>query len=403
MSASAKSEQVSFLKSCINGINALSGIGILSIPYALSSGGWLSLILLLLIAMAAYFTALLLRRCMDSYPDISSYSDMAGRAFGAKGRVIAALFISLELYLVAIGLLILEEDNLYKLSPNFALRLGNLIIEGRHSFLILSGLLIWPSMLLSDLDVMSYVSAGGVISSLVVVLCVLCVGLSGKQEFNGNRRLINFQGIPTALSLYSFCYGAHAVFPAIYTSMRKKKQFSGVLLTSFVICTINYLSMAIIGYLMYGQNVESQVTLNLPVHEACSKIAIYTILAGPIAKYPLTITPVANVIESWLPLNYQKKKPIGVVIRSSLLISTVILALVFPSFQSVTSLSGAFLVVSVSFLLPCVCYLKIFEIYRNWGIELVVIMIIILMAVIVGAVGTYSSIISDVKHPNSIN
>ncbi|KAJ6690001.1 hypothetical protein OIU85_006301 [Salix viminalis] len=35
-----------FLKTCFNGLNALSGVGILSIPYALSQGGWLSLILL---------------------------------------------------------------------------------------------------------------------------------------------------------------------------------------------------------------------------------------------------------------------------------------------------------------------------------------------------------------------
>lgn len=65
-------------------VNA-SGIGILSIPYALSSGGWLSLITLILIAAAACFTGLLLRKCMDTDPDITTYSDIAGHAFGRKG------------------------------------------------------------------------------------------------------------------------------------------------------------------------------------------------------------------------------------------------------------------------------------------------------------------------------
>lgn len=155
--------------------------------------------------------------------------------------------------------------------------------------------------------------------------------------------------------------------------------------------------MAILGYLIYGQNVQSQVTLNLPTDKVSSKVAIYTILASPVAKYALTVMPIATAIESRLPANFQENKSTIIVIRMSLLVSTVVLAAVFPSFQSVVSLSGAFLIVIVSFLLPCVCYLKIFEAYRNWGFELFGIVVIMLMAVFVGVLGTYSSIAQTVK------
>lgn len=393
-----ENKQVSFLKTCINGINALSGMGILSIPYALSAGGWLSLILLILIAAAASFTGLLMCRCMDRNPNVTSYSDIASHAFGRKGKLVASFFTSLELYFVATGFLIMEEDNLHKLSPNFALKLGSLSIDGRHSFVILSGILILPTMWLSNLGVMSYVSACGVLSSLVVVVCVLCVGVTKGVGFHGKGSLINLQGLPTALSLYVFCYGAHAMFPSIYNSMRKKNQFSKVMFVSFVICTITNLSMAVLGYLIYGQNVQSQVTLNLPTQKLSSKIAIYTILAGPIAKYALTITPIATAIESVLPDRYQDSKSIGILVRMSLLISTVVMAMVFPSFQSLTSLSGAALIVIVSFFLPCACYLKIFKVHQKWGTELAGILTIMLMSVVVGAVGTYSSIAQTVKH-----
>ncbi|XVE98668.1 hypothetical protein REPUB_Repub03eG0127200 [Reevesia pubescens] len=391
-------KQMSFLKTCINGINALSGIGILSIPYALSSGGWLSLVLLILIAAAACFTGLLIRRCMDADPHISSYIDIAGHAFGRKGRVIASFFTCLELFFVATGFLILEGDNLHKLSPDFALKLGGITLDGRLSFIILSGIAILPSMWLNDLSTLSYVSAGGVLSSLVIVVCVFCVGVTKEIGFHGKGRLINFSGIPTAINLYTFCYGAHATFPPIYSSMRKKTQFSKVLLTSFVICTITYTSMAVLGYLIYGQNVQVQVTLNLPTEKAISKVAIYTVLAAPIAKYTLTVMPIGTTIESRLPANYRGRKAISVFIRMSILISTVVLAVVFPSFQSVMTLTGAALVVCVSFLFPCLCYLKTFEVYRNWGIELAGIVVIMLLALLVGMVGTYSSITQTVKH-----
>ncbi|OMO61043.1 Amino acid transporter, transmembrane [Corchorus capsularis] len=373
---SDQDKQISFLKTCINGMNALSGIGILSIPYALSSGGWLSLAILLLIAAAACFTALLISRCMDANPESRSYIDIAGQAFGRKGRVIASVFICLELFFVATGLLIMEGDNLTKLSP---------------------GLAILPSMWLNDLSALSYVSAGGVLCSLVILVCVFCVGVTKEVGFHGKGRLINLNGIPTAINLYTFCYGAHAVFPPIYSSMKKKSQFSKVLLTSFIIYTITYMSMAIVGYLIYGQNVQSQVTLNLPTEKVSSKIAIFTVLAAPIAKYALTVMPIATAIASRLPANYRGRKAINIVIRMSILISTVVLAVVFPSFQSVMSLCGAVLVVFVSFLFPCLCYLKTFEIYKKWGIELVGIVIIMLLALAVGSVGTYSSIAQTVK------
>ncbi|XVF47820.1 hypothetical protein PTKIN_Ptkin03bG0141700 [Pterospermum kingtungense] len=391
--------QISFFMTCINGINALSGIGILSIPYALSSGGWLSLIILVLIAGAACFTGLLISRCMDADPDnIGSYIDIAGQAFGRKGRIIASFFTCLELFFVATGYLILEGDNLHKLSPDFELKLGSMSLDGRFSFVILSGIAILPSMWLNDLSALTYVSAGGVLSSLIIIVCVFCVGLTKDVGFHGKGRLINFSGIPTAVNLYTFCYGAHPTFPPIYTSMRKKTQFSKVLLTSFVICTANYMSMAVVGYLIYGQNVESLVTLNLPTEKVSSKVAIYTVLAAPIAKYALTVMPISTTIESRLPANYRGRKAIGIFIRTSILLSTVVLAVVFPSFQSVMSLSGAALVVCVSFLLPCLCYLKTFEVYRKWGIELAGIVVIMLLALLAGSVGTYSSITRTVKH-----
>ncbi|KAE9458178.1 hypothetical protein C3L33_09898, partial [Rhododendron williamsianum] len=232
---SSTSKQVGFSKSCINNINALSGVGILSAPYALSSGGWLSLILLLLIVASAYFTGLLICRCMDSNPSITTYPDIAATAFGRKGRITASIIIYSELYLVAVGFLIIEGDNLHKLFPNFALKLGNLTMDGRNSFAIVAGALIFPSILLTDLGVLSYISFGGVISSIIIVAAVLCVGTTKGVGFHEKGNLVNFKGLPTALSLYTFSYGGHAMFPAIYNSMKKKSQFPKVCLKCLLI------------------------------------------------------------------------------------------------------------------------------------------------------------------------
>ncbi|OWM75941.1 hypothetical protein CDL15_Pgr009586 [Punica granatum] len=59
---------------------------------------------------------------------------------------------------------------------------------------------------------------------------------------------------------------------------------------------------------------------------------------------------------------------------------------------------GAFLSVTVSLLLPCLCYLRIQKAARTFGIELVVIGCIVVAGVVLGAVGTYTSLKQISEH-----
>ncbi|GAB2276060.1 hypothetical protein Dimus_010802 [Dionaea muscipula] len=52
--------------------------------------------------------------------------------------------------------------------------------------------------------------------------------------------------LPVALGLYGYCYSGHVVFPNIPTSMEKPSQFPVVHFTSFGLCTILYVGVAVI-------------------------------------------------------------------------------------------------------------------------------------------------------------
>ncbi|KAK1265902.1 hypothetical protein QJS04_geneDACA000604 [Acorus gramineus] len=378
-----------FSRTCFNGINALSGVGILSIPYALAQGGWLSLVLLFVMAIICCYTGLLLQRCMDANPRIRSYPDVGEHAFGYKGRVVIALFLYLELYLVSIGFLILEGDNLENLLPGTSFVFLGLNITGKQFFVLIATLLILPTTWLRNLSLLAYVSAGGVLASVVMVLCVFWVGALGGIGFHEGGRLLNLKGLSTSMSLYAFCYSGHAVFPTLYTSMKTKSQFPKALLTCFVLCFINYGTMAVLGYLMFGDNVNSQVTLNLPVGNLGSKIAIYTTLINPFTKYALMVTPIATAIEERLSC---RNVSASLIIRTLIVISTVIVALAVPLFGYLMALIGSFLCVAASMLIPCICYLKIFESSRHFGFELLTILGILVLGFVIAVVGTYSSL-----------
>ncbi|XP_042021161.1 amino acid transporter AVT1I-like [Salvia splendens] len=140
----------SFLKTTFNGLNSLLGIAVLSVPYALSCGDWASLILLLVISSATCYTGLLIKKCMEADPNIRTYPGIGEKAFGARGRLVVSIFMNLELYLLAIGFLILVADNLHSLLPDLLVNVqGRSVINGRQTCILLAALIIMPTVQLS--------------------------------------------------------------------------------------------------------------------------------------------------------------------------------------------------------------------------------------------------------------
>ncbi|KAI5069399.1 hypothetical protein GOP47_0015700 [Adiantum capillus-veneris] len=268
----------STLQGTLNGINVLCGVGILTTPYALKEGGWLSLGLFLMLAIISFYTGILLRSCLDSQPGLETYPDIGQAAFGTYGRVTISIFLYMELYVTAcVEFLILEGDNISAVFPNANLGLFGLHLTGTQLFIIMTAICVLPTVLLRDLSLLSYVSAVGVVASVVVVLCVLWVGVGGVG-FQKTSPLLNLSTLPISVGLYGFCYSGHSVFPNIYSSLKNPSQFPKVLM----------IRMAVMGFTMFGDETESQITLNLPEQLVASKIAVWCTIINPFTKYPFT-------------------------------------------------------------------------------------------------------------------
>lgn len=188
-----------------------------------------------------------------------------------------------------------------------------------------------PTTWLKSLGLLAYVSAGGVLASIVLVLSIFWVGAIDDVGFEEKGVIWRWNGLISAISMYTFCYCGHAVFPTICNSMKDRSQFPKVLFVCFILSTITYGSMATMGYSMYGQNLLSQITLNLPSGKISSKIAIHTTLINSITKYALVVSPIAIAIEDKLPLQ-KSKSIVSYFIRTFLVISMVVVALTVPFF-----------------------------------------------------------------------
>ncbi|KAI3429161.1 Aa_trans domain-containing protein [Psidium guajava] len=333
---------------------------------------------------------------MDANPLVKTYPDIGELAFGRKGRAVICLFMYLELYLVAVEFLILEGDNLDKLFPDHDFKLGHSKIGGKQGFVLLAALVILPTTWLRSLGALAYVSAGGVLASIVLVSCVLWVGAVDGVGFDGEGTLLSWSGIPTTVSLFAFCYCGHAVFPTLCNSMKDRNQFSKVLFVCFLTSTVTYGSMAVLGYSMFGEHLKSQVTLNLPIRKMSSQIAIYTTLINPLTKYAIVVNPIATALEETCP--FRGSRPMSILVRTVIVVSTVIVALVIPFFGYVMAFTGSFLGITVSVLLPCFCYLKINKGSKKGMIEVGAVVGIVLVGLFVGVVGTYFSLKHIMAH-----
>lgn len=85
----------------------------------------------------------------------------------------------------------LEGDNLYKLFTEVIKFGEDLTMDGRHSCLLITALIISSSMFLTDLSLLSYVSVTGVFSCLTIFFSVFCVGLFDGVGFHVKGTLLN--------------------------------------------------------------------------------------------------------------------------------------------------------------------------------------------------------------------
>ncbi|KAL1212564.1 Amino acid transporter AVT1B [Cardamine amara subsp. amara] len=391
------SNDSSFGQAVLNGVNVLCGVGILSTPYAVKEGGWLGLLILFAFGILCFYTGLLLRYCLDSHPDLQTYPDIGHAAFGSTGRILVSIILYLELYAMSVEYIILESDNLSSMFPNASLSIGGFQLDAPHLFALLTTLAVLPTVWLRDLSVLSYISAGGVIASVLVVLCLFWIGLVDEVGIHSKGTPLNLATLPVSVGLYGYCYSGHGVFPNIYTSMAKPSQFPAVLLACFGICTLMYAGVAVMGYSMFGESTESQFTLNMPQDLVASKIALWTTKE---ITYALTLSPVAMSLEELIPSNHGKSRFYAIAIRSALAISTLLVGLAIPFFGLVMSLIGSFLTMLITLILPPACFLSILR-RKVTTTQVTICVFIITVGAVCSAIGTYSALSKIIEKLNT--
>ncbi|RMZ81482.1 hypothetical protein DV738_g2214, partial [Chaetothyriales sp. CBS 135597] len=363
-----------------NSTNVLIGIGILALPLGVSLAGWIiGIAFLTFAAVVTYYTALLLAKCLDTNSGATTYGDVAFLAYGPLGRnFVEALFI-LELTAANVAMVILFADSMNSLVPQVSITTWKILIA-----LGLIPLNFAPFRLLSVTSIL------GIISCLGIMVIVIIDGFI-KPHRPGSLLEVaktyafpqNWLAVPLSFGLFMAPWGGHSVIPAIYTDMRHPKKYKRALAYTYTFTYGLDMAMAVVGYLMFGELVQDEITSNILSSKAypvpLSIITVALIAAIPITKIALTNRPMMDTINKKLHIDLRQMdskaralsevswshRLLRSIVAISLNVLQLVIAIAVPSFDAIMALMGSALCFTICVILPVAFYLKIFSYDTN--------------------------------------
>ena len=361
-----------FWQSWFNAVNALIGVGILSMPFVFAQCGWLGgFALLVLCALLTNWSGKLLTQIMDRDPNLQTYADIGTYAFGPGARVWVGLLLSLEMFMVAVALVILFSDSMAALvfgqgqepSPSWLLL-----------FKVLGFGVSVPTLFL-PLSFLSPVSLMGLIS-IVVLSVVLAIDGLIKSSAPGSlwdpsptTWAPQWSGFGLGFGLLMSGFSAHPIIPSLYRDMQQPALFGHMIDLAYLTAVGLYMAVASMGYLMFGSLVSDEVskdlarTPHMPVVLTCVCVGLLTF--NPVTKFALALRPIQALFESAL-LKHDDPRPAvsqGKRHLLSLALSGAVLltAITFPNIVRVMGFLGAFLACSTCIFGPCLAGMVIFR------------------------------------------
>ncbi|KAJ3275611.1 hypothetical protein HDV01_007614 [Terramyces sp. JEL0728] len=352
-----------FTQTTVNSLNLLMGMGLLSLPFAFYKLGWvLGISLLVLFCSLACYTAYLIGTCMEfetAAGKPTSFYDIAYMAYGAPGKYFMIVLFSLELLAAAVAMLILFADSLISLVP--------VLTPFKPQIMIGSILLLTPMTWQKSMSKISWVSFVGVLSLIVLTVAILWDGITNPtgpgsifhpQQTNMWPEDINQVGLGIGLLFVGL--DGHAVFPSLYLDMIEKKRFGKSVSVTYTIVAMFYSLIGACGYLMFGNEIQPEVSQNLPLvpsfNVLLNQSALSFIAINPLTKYALIVHPVNSTVESLLNIS---SHTLTILSRTFLSFLVLLIAIIFPSFYKVMGFIGAALSFMTVVIMPTACYVRL--------------------------------------------
>lgn len=391
----------SFLHSTLKTVNLMVGMSLLSLPYTLKLGGWVTGIGLILAGgITTLYTALKLIQCFERSPISYTLGDLAEENFGKRGRFIVSCLYVFELVSCGISYIIVFGDSMQALvGQSLSLSITEWKVIGISIFLLTS--------IFENNRSAFIASTSGVLASvcllLICVYDVLFTQGQGSVWTPAETRMFPEKWSDTFVNLgiVIYTYSGHSVLPTIYREMNHPERFTSMILLSYSALMIWLLGVPSICYLAFGNDLLDEVgkfltqfTLNLWANPNYNKplngMLLWLIIITATSKYSMIMQPVVQVFARPQTLQQNSRRKNSVIVILGLIVFSI--SVIWPSFSVVISFVGAVFSFLITMAFPSACYLTMFGNELSFTSKVINALIIVasIMGGAVGAVGTYT-------------
>ena len=346
--------------------------GILSLPSAAIELGWvITMLSLLLFAVACTFTGYQIQVVKLHHPEVKSFADAARKLCGYRFGVAVEIALLVTWVCEATQKLIAVADCIGSIYD------GGLLSCQMYRTAIAALIFILPSQCRDFHSVGKYLSVPS-ISLIIVVVIVIAVALI-EQLKNGD--VDNSNGVATfgqnttvwltpditvftffaALGKLTFAYQSQSIFMELISETKDPKSFTKSSGYAFAVMCVMYSFMIIIGYGVYGKNTPDFLPDALKGSAVKTFTGILLVLHYTVS-YVVDIQCVHTALHSKVfPKTYKIDNTIGRLhwffITLCVILISFLIANLIPFFGDVNSLIGSLFGSAIVFGFPSLYYL----------------------------------------------
>ncbi|XP_072305491.1 vesicular inhibitory amino acid transporter-like [Eucyclogobius newberryi] len=357
-----------------NVTNAIQGIFVLDLPFALVHSGYLGLLMLVLSAWVCNYTGRILVSCLyeeghcggprvrvrHSYQDIAETCcrGLCPRCPSLGGGLVNVaqlieLLMTCTLYLVVSTSLL--SDSLSGLAVP---RLGCSLV---------SLLFLMPCLLLTDLRPVSTLSLFCSLAHIIISLLVMfyCLSRAHSWVWSSLSLSVDPEEFLVSVGVIIFSYTSQIFLPSLEGSMEDRGQFEAMLSWTHGAACVMKTLFALVCVLTWGGDTSEVITENLipllrPLVNMC-------LLVKALLSFPLPFYSAAEILQAWILKDTSSHPKPGygrlpfpaLLLRAALLFCSLLLALLMPRFSLLMGLTGSVTGAAMTLILPCVFHLQL--------------------------------------------
>lgn len=387
----AKDKSIPTSEAVLNLLSGLVGSGLLALPYVISKGGLIAIVILILAPLICYYTGKILIECMYERSCHgfkirvrSTYKDIGEACWPGKVGMITATIQIIQLALSASSCILL--------SASLLAHILNFLDRSEREWIIIATVLTLPTVLVRSLAHVSWINILSITALFSPIVVITGYGFFQSQPWDfKDLPLWNLEGVPLAISIITHSYVTHGALPVIEEGMEDKTKFATMLKITYILCAILRTTFAINGFFSYYGNINEVISNSLPpgvLITVNTLLLIYSLLCYPFVGIALIHTVETSLLSnSALAVSDRRWYIIS---RLLLIVSSLFFALLIPRYAVLLAISGSLKSI-LGFILPCLFHLKL-RAGELSTVNIVLDFLILALGIAIVVIGTAASV-----------